>query len=357
MTDQDPYAGVTWYAGTDLTIHGLAWRDQARELPYDRLPSRYLPDLPERLAANTLHPKGVSICFQGAPKQLFARFTLTGPTPASHQMSELAVSGLDVYSRRDGESWRFAGSRWPWNRPECNGKITFDEGGLDGVERQWRVHLPIAHRVASIEIGSREPLLPLARSTEQPIVYYGTSIVAESSVSRPGMPHASQLDRMLDHEVINLGFPSMAMLEPAMAKAIADQPAALFILDPIPNNSPEQIRENLARFMTIIHTAHPETPILLVQDRRFDNEHCTPQFARERPAKDQATDEVFNTLKNSGMKNIHLAAHENCFGIDGSVDGSHPNDLGAQRMAAALVPFVRPLLPSERCGPVSAAAQ
>lgn len=344
MTNSDPYAGVTWYPGTELGIHGLAWRDQTRALPFDRMPSAYLDDLPDNLAANTLHPKGLSIGFRGAPSELFARFQLTGPEPASHQMSELAVSGLDVYSRRAGDAWRYAGSRWPWNRPDCNGRITTGEAGLDGVEREWRVHLPLAHRVESIEIGAREPLTPLPLPSALPIVYYGTSIVAGACVSRPGMSHASQLDRMLDHEVVNLGFPGMAMLEPAMAAAIADQPAAVYLIDPIPNNSPAQIEANLPGFLQQLRERHPTTPILLIHDRRFDNEHCTPRLAAERPAKNAAADRVVANLQTSGFSGLHTAMHDDWFGDDGSVDGSHPNDLGARRMAEALAPTVRSLL-------------
>ena len=110
------------------------------------------------------------------------------------------------------------------------------------------------------------------------------------------MPHAAQLDRMLDREVINLGFPGMAMLEPEMAEAIADQPASLFILDPVPNNSPQQVVDNLPRFVEIIRDRHPDTPILLVQDRRFENEHCTPHYAQEM-AKNSALDQAMVQLR------------------------------------------------------------
>ena len=112
---------------------------------------------------------------------------------------------------------------------------------MDGVERDWRVYLPLGCRVTKLEIGSREPL---TRTTHQrvknPSFTTAPRLLPVPCVSRPGMPHVSQLDRMLDRmKSLTLGFPGMAYCEPEMASAIAELDPVLFVVDCIPNNSPE----------------------------------------------------------------------------------------------------------------------
>ena len=158
------------------------------------------------------------------------------------------------------------------------------------------------------------------------------------------MPHVSQLDRMLDREIINLGFPGMAYCEPEMASAIAECDPILFVVDCIPNNSPAEILERVPGFIRTLHSVRPNTPILLVQDRNFDNGICSPEYREGRPLKNKALDEVLAGLHREGVTNLHLARHPNWYGNDGSVDGSHPNDLGAYRMATRLLPTIQSIL-------------
>ena len=97
-------------------------------------------------------------------------------------------------------------------------------------------------------------------------------------------------------------------------------------------------------FIRTLRAARANTPILLVQDRNFDNGICTPQYRDERPLKNKALDEVISRLQGDGIPNLHLARHPNWYGNDGSVDGSHPNDLGAYRMATRLLPTIQSIL-------------
>jgi lysophospholipase L1-like esterase len=62
--------------------------------------------------------------------------------------------------------------------------------------------------------------------------------------------------------------------------------------------------------------------------------------------KNQALRRVYQTLIQSGVKNIYYVPGENLIGADGeaTVDGIHPTDLGFMRIADALEPILRKVL-------------
>jgi hypothetical protein len=55
---------------------------------------------------------------------------------------------------------------------------------------------------------------------------------------------------------------------------------------------------------------------------------------------------AFERLKKAGVKNLYYLPGEHLFGDDGegSVDGSHPSDLGFMRQADIFAPVLEPLL-------------
>ena len=68
-----------------------------------------------------------------------------------------------------------------------------------------------------------------------PVVFYGTSIVQGGCASRPGMVHTAILGRRLNREAINLGFSGNGMMEPEVARLMAELDPALYVIDCIPN--------------------------------------------------------------------------------------------------------------------------
>jgi hypothetical protein len=341
----DPYADVIWHDAHGLCLGGLGWRQEAREQSFDRFPAAMREQVSPDLWRLACQPAGVYVEFAGSPRQVFARWHLSEPLPQGEAVNRLPQSGLDVYARDDLGIWRWAGSRTPWNAPNCDGSLI--SGILDAQEREYRVYLPLMNRVDRVEIGSREPLGPLKNAdTRDPVVVYGTSIVHGAGVSRPGMPHVCQLGRMLDRELLNLGFCGRAWCEPGVAEALGRLRASLFVVDCLPNNGPEELAKRLPAFLRILRAARPDTPILLVEDRQFGGARFQPERSPYRCAKNRALERVVDGLRAEGLAGLHVASHLDWFGGDGegTLDGSHPNDLGAWRMATALVPEVHALL-------------
>ena len=114
--------------------------------------------------------------------------------------------------------------------------------------------------------------------------------------------------------------------------------AALYVIDCLPNVTPEQIEERLVPFVDIIRTENKEIPILFVENI----EYTTTVFDQNRNmawnAKNAALDKQFGVLKEKGHKNIYYLDSENLIGADGegTVDGTHLTDVGFMRIADAL---------------------
>lgn len=341
----DPYDGVNWYDALDLGLRGMGWLGEAREQAFDRFPLSLKPHISESLWGLSVKPAGVHVDFKAASRQLFARWDLSQDSPSGDKVSSLPQCGLDCYGRDHSGRWHWVGSRSPWNAPTCDGSLSM--GILDGMEREYRVYLPISTRISRLMIGSKEELSPIdSKDHRRPIAYYGTSIVHGAGVGRPGMPHACQLARMLDREVLNLGFFGKAFCELPVADAIGRLDAELIVVDCVPNNSPEQLLERLPPFLKRLRELRPDTPILVVEDRLYGCSRFQSFRAEEQRTKNLAMHQVVDQLRRDGTKGLHVAAHPNWFGDDGegTVDGSHPNDLGAHRMAKALLPQVEAIL-------------
>jgi hypothetical protein len=337
----EPYEGVTWWDARALSVRGLGWTGEDREASYDRLPATMKPRVSERLWQLATWTSGVYVTFRGAPTQLFARWTLDPDRSLDAKMSLLAREGLDTYGRDAGGHWRWVGSRETWKEPTCDGLL--HQNLLDGEDREYCVYFPLMRRLLRLEIGAREPLAPVASEPQPPIAYYGTSIVHGAAVSRPGMSHAAQLGRRLDHEILNLGFCGRAWCENCVAEALGRLDPTLYIVDVLPNNSAEEAAQRLPPFLRTLRAARPRTPILLLGDRLFGDHAFVAGRHADCQEKNAALEGVVVTLHREGLNGLHTFLSPAWFGDDGeaTVDASHPTDLGAYRMACVLEPVVR----------------
>jgi hypothetical protein len=344
-TSSDPFAGVVWHDGLGFGLEGQGWRDLEEGWPASRLPLRAKAEVSEDLWRLSRNGNGLSVAFRTDATDLFARWTLAGEV----NRSDVTGGGLDCYGMDDNGTWHWVGRNLPWTQPNADGR--FNATPLDGRERLYRVYLPFSVPVTRLEIGVPEeagltPVAPRRVADGQGIVYYGTSIVYGAGVSRPGMAHASLLGRWLDQPVVNLGFAGRAWMEPHVAELLAELAPALFVLDPVPNMTPEWIRERMPPFIRILRQARPMTPILWVGNRVLADAAFQPERWTTYGTKRAAAEEMLALLRSEGVDGLHAVCGGELFGADheGSVDGNHPSDLGAVRMARHLLPDVARLL-------------
>ena len=129
---------------------------------------------------------------------------------------------------------------------------------------------------------------------------------------------------------------------------LAEQDPAIYVLDPLPNMDAAAVTERIPNFVKTLRNARPKTPIVLVESLEYtDGDYVSSR--RERfSTSNVALKKVYEDLRKSGVKGITYVSAENLIGKDfeGTVDGTHPNDLGFMRMADKIGPVVQKLLKS-----------
>lgn len=261
-------------------------------------------------------------------------------------MSLVAVRGLDLYCYTEGK-WKFVNSARP--TPRLNEWTVINN--MIPAEREYMLYLPLYDGILSLQIGIApsfsitQPLLPCP-AMNKPVVFYGSSITQGACASRPGMAATSIIGRMLNIQTINLGFSGNAFLDYEVAEMMAEVDASVYVLDYVPNASPEQISEKTEKFVGILRKARPEVPLVFVEDPIFTHSAFDLKIAKEIKDKNEALDRVFASLKKEGIKNIYLIKGEALMPDNGesTVDGIHFTDCGFERYAHVMLPLLKEII-------------
>ena len=182
---------------------------------------------------------------------------------------------------------------------------------------------------------------------QKPLVFYGTSITHGGCASRPGMAYPAILGRRFDRPVVNLGFSGNGKMEAAMGELLQEIDAAAYILDCIPNMTPELIAERVVPLVKALRAARPGIPILLVENIQYQSGAFLEASRIAYEEKNEALQESYGTLLGSEyISDLYYLPGDTLLGSDGeaTVDGVHPTDLGFQRMADAFEPVLKSFL-------------
>ena len=259
-------------------------------------------------------------------------------------MPATGVSGLDLYVKADDGRWRWLGVGQPQDKKTNTSTLV---SGLPAGRREFLLYLPLYNGVSSVELGvpegrTIEKTAARAEGRRKPIVFYGTSITQGGCASRPGMVHTAILGRRLDRPVINLGFSGSGRMEPVMATLLAELDPAVYVLDCLPNMSAAEVAERVEPFVRTLRKAHPQTPIVMAEDRLYTNGTVLPGPRKHNADNHAALKVAYDHLLADGIKGLYYLPGAVQLGDDGedTVDGSHPTDLGFMRMADAFAPVL-----------------
>jgi hypothetical protein len=242
---------------------------------------------------------------------------------------------------------------WRWvacGRPTAQTNNAALVAGLSAERREWLLYLPLYNGVSSVEVGIAKSAtiapLPRVAGRAKPIVFYGTSITHGACASRPGMVHTAILGRRLDRPVINLGFSGNGKMESAVNELLAEIDAEMYVIDCLPNMNATEVAERTEPLVTLLRKARPETPIVLVEDRTYGDAHLVKSKRERNDTSRAALRAAYEKLTGAGVKHIYYIEGEHLLGDDyeGTVDSSHPNDLGFVRQADAMEKVLRPLV-------------
>jgi lysophospholipase L1-like esterase len=352
--DLEEEVPLRWVDALELGLEGQGFGDVAH--PYDRLPGRAEADVREIIWTLAQHSAGLSVHFVTDSPRIAARWTVTNENLAMNHMPATGVSGIDLYAREDNGNWRWAAVGRPRQPTNEANLISSAPSG----EHESMLYLPLYNGVTSVEIGILEEA-SIARASarpggrEKPILFYGTSITQGGCASRPGMSYPAILGRHLQWATINLGFSGSAHMEPEMATLLAELDPVVYVLDSAPNMTGEMIDERTVNFVKMLRSAHPETPIVMVEHVGYQGitGYRGPWLPDSEPSAVRDNIEAWNrayaNLIADGVENLHHIGGEGLIGTDSeaTVDGIHFTDLGFTRMAAGLEPTLRELLPAD----------
>jgi lysophospholipase L1-like esterase len=357
-------ANIAWYDAQDIGLEGQAFDDV--KAPYDRLPARAEGKVRDAVWSLSRHSAGLCVRFRTDSPTVRCQWTPTSSRLAMPHMPATGVSGVDLYVRDEKGTWRWCSV----GQPKEATKETPKEGakdapkdaakevpaqlatlvdGLAATERDYCLYLPLYNGVSQVEIGvatgSKLERLVRDEAHRKPIVFYGTSITQGGCASRPGMVHTAILGRRLDRPVVNLGFSGNGKMEAEVTSCLVDIDAAVFVIDCLPNMTAAEVTSNAAPLVASLRKAHPQTPIVLAEDRTYSDAFLKKDRAQRNASSRAALQKVFAELQPKDQ-NLHYLAGEHQLGEDGedTVDGSHPTDLGFVRMADEFSKVLEPLL-------------
>jgi lysophospholipase L1-like esterase len=333
---------LTWTAIEQKHLQGQAWRDT--QSPFDRMPAKAEKTIREAVWSLSHDSAGLNVRFTAAAPAIHARWTVRRERLALPHMPATGVSGLDLYVKQDGQ-WRWVAN----GRPEKKSNEQALVQGVTGPAREYLLYLPLYNGIESLSLGVPEgaKLEILPPDTRKPVLFYGSSILQGGCASRPGMAYTSIIGRRLDYPVINLGFSGNALSEPEIAQLFAELDPAVYVYDSLPNlRNVDMINERTEPFLRTLRKAHPTTPILLIENVIYTQAESVSSRAEQAREKNRALRAIYEKLKAEGDPNLYYLSATNLLGLDGegTVDGTHPTDVGFLRMADEIGPAVGRLL-------------
>jgi hypothetical protein len=135
-------------------------------------------------------------------------------------------------------------------------------------------------------------------------------------------------------------------MEKEVLQFVSELDPAVFVLDCLPNMGAALVTERTVPGVKQLRETHPDTPILLVEDRNIQTGFLVEARRTANEANHAALREAFEQLQAAKVPNLYYLAGANLLGDDGegTVDGSHPTDLGFMRQAAEFERVLRPIL-------------
>lgn len=204
------------------------------------------------------------------------------------------------------------------------------------AKREITINFPLYSGVKKLEIGLQKGAVvqPAQPYQNGMVVFYGSSITQGGCASRPGNAYQSMLSRQLGCDFLNLGFSGNAKGEEAMGAYIAGLSMDAFVYD-YDHNAPtaEHLQNTHERMFHQIRERQSTLPVIMVSRPKIE-------LNEEEQLRRRIIRATYEKARRQGDQYVYFIDGSELlryFGGDsGTVDGSHPNDLGFACMAEGL---------------------
>ena len=250
--------------------------------------------------------------------------------------------GLDMYELYDGKYTYVNTFIPPVSEVE---EYEASRDLLPGQMHEVIINMPLYHGVKKLYIGldgNSSVYPPREYSNALPVVFYGSSITQGGCAARAGMSYQGMLSRWLDMDFINLGFSGNAKGEREIVDYFSDIKASVFVCDYDHNApTPEHLIETLEPLYRVYREKNPDTPFVFISRPKWLLNQI--EWRRHDHIKS-----VYEKVKAEGDANVYYIDGRTLTvpGLDdeGTVDHTHPTDLGFYFMAKGMYPLLKELL-------------
>jgi GDSL-like Lipase/Acylhydrolase family/N-terminus of Esterase_SGNH_hydro-type len=331
VLSKSPVDSIKWVEAKELGIGGRGWENDTAL--FNRLPSGAQGHVPSAVWDLSKQTAGLYVHFFTDSPVIKAKWGLTSETLGYPHFAATGVSGLDLYVKTDENSWHWLGV----GKPRKTENIETLVEGMDAGKREYLLYLPLYNGLTHLEIGIPEEnkIEKAPDHTDRYIVFYGTSIIQGGCASRPGMCTTAILGRRLNREIINLGFSGSGKIEPEVAEYLAELDPEIYFIDCLPNLEAPEVAIRVEPFIRILRKVHPNTPIVLAEGITYNDAFLVkPRDLRNTESR-KSLRKAYENLLNNGIRNLYYQIAEGELGSDGegTVDGTHPTDLGFMRQS------------------------
>ncbi|MHA1700071.1 MAG: SGNH/GDSL hydrolase family protein [Promethearchaeota archaeon] len=303
-----------------------------------RIPKHISKKLGVRIQKLSRCLSGARIRFHSSATRL--KFKAMVPRPSSYDnFSNLGKCGIDLYI--DGLYWQTL-----YHRSKIEETIRFNEEKM----RYFNFYLPLYNGLRKISIETNLEIEdPPAYKSDKPIVFYGSSITQGGCASRPGLSYPNQLERLLNIDIVNLGFSGNGYGQLEIAELISTIDPSLVVLDWGVNllklgNGFKLFKERYEKFYQIIRNRNTEIPIIFINFQNFINERTMPGAKEFIERFRNHISRVHDKIVKNGDTNDWLIDGSEIIGMNDfncTVDGVHPNDLGFLKYTTKIHEFIK----------------
>ena len=336
-------AQLKWVDATTLNICGHTIRNS--ESPYSRLNAEAYDFKNKAILRYSHYSTGLYVMFKTNSSQISAEWSVAS-VKIRDNMTPIVQLGVDLYVKQNGK-WRFCNV----GRVSTNPKVTTYKKSLiknmDDSEKEFMLYLPLWSEITKLKIGVDEnaTIEAIPSPYKHRIVAYGTSTLHAASPSRPGMAPLARMSRQLGIDFVNFSYSGQGKMEPESAQVLADCQTDAIICYCFGNTTPDQIAERVDGFAESIVKAHPDKAIIFLPPF-LNGKYHLDQVKRNRAIQKREVLKKKMAVLTKKYKNIHYIDIPDACGSDceASIDNSHPNDLGFDRILNAYGPEIAKIL-------------